>query len=37
MSQALAAGAVAFSAAIFLVALGLWFYARRLAGAGVLR
>ena len=31
------AGALAFSALIFVVALALWLYARRLAGAGVLR
>ena len=31
------AGALAFSAAIFVVALGLWLYARRLADTGVLR
>lgn len=31
------AGALAFSATIFVVALGLWLYARRLAQAGVLR
>lgn len=31
------AGALAFSAVIFVVALGLWLYARRLANAGFLR
>lgn len=31
------AGAAAFSAAIFVVALALWLYARRMAKAGVLR
>lgn len=31
------AGALAFSALIFVVALALWWYARRLAGAGRLR